>query len=175
MKSCTIDQVISYGPCLPEYTKERVTELFGKRKTLTALQILNLKIPIPDRFWAVLRENLIDAQILRLAACAFAERALRQERSAKREPDKRSWEAIRMARLYAYGKVNKEELTAAWSAARSAAKSAAWSAARSAAKSAAESAAWSAEYRWQLKTLKKMLTSLPLFPKKEGTRPWPRI
>ena len=85
---------------------------------------------------------------LRLFAISEARWALLAERKAGREPDKRSWEALRVARLYAAGKATAAQLGAAesatWSAARSAAESATWSAARSAARSAAESAAWSA-------------------------------
>jgi len=79
----------------------------------------------------------------RLFACDCAERAL----ALVTDPDDRSVDAIRVARLYADGKATDKELSVAWSEA-SAAWSAAWSAAVSAAwsatSSAAVSAAWSA-------------------------------
>lgn len=80
-------------------------------------------------------------QLLHEFACDVAEAALRKEREAGREPDKRSWAAIEAKRKWLKGEITDEELSAARSAARSAAWSAAWYAAWSAAWSAAESAA----------------------------------
>jgi len=50
---------------------------------------------------------------LRLFACDCAERALKRERKAGREPDKRSWAAIIVARRYANGEATLTEITAA--------------------------------------------------------------
>jgi hypothetical protein len=86
---------------------------------------------------------------LRLFACECAERALKGEREAGREPAEVSWQAIEVARQFANGEATAEELSAAASAAYAAAysaASAAYSAAYSAAASAADSAA-SAAYR----------------------------
>lgn len=80
---------------------------------------------------------------LRLFACDCAERALVRERDAGREPDPRSWEAIRVARAYANGEATDAAREAAWAAARHAA----WAAARHAAwvgSAAASAAAWAA-------------------------------
>ena len=145
MKSVTIDQVMSWNPCNPPYTREYVTKLFGRRKTLTALQILDLKIPVGDRLWAVLRPELIDDRTLRLFACDCAERALKRDRKIGREPDKRLWDAIKVARKFAYGKATKEKLAAARAAGVAWAAGAAWAAARD------------AERKWQLQHLRKML------------------
>ena len=76
---------------------------------------------------------------LRLFTCDCAERALKRERKAGREPDERSWKAIIVSRLYANGEANLQELDAAWAAARDA-----WAAARDAARVAAYAAAWAA-------------------------------
>ncbi len=88
--------------------------------------------------------------ILHTFACDCAERALIRERKKEREPDPRSWEAIRVKRLWIEGKSSNEELdvawAAAWSAARDAARYAAWAAAWAAAWSAARDAAWSAAW-----------------------------
>ena len=46
----------------------------------------------------------------RLFACDCAERALLREREAGREPDDRSWNAVRVAREYAMGRATDEEL-----------------------------------------------------------------
>jgi len=74
----------------------------------------------------------------RLFACDCAERAL----ALVTDPDDRSVDAIRVARLYADGKATDKELFAAWSAA-SAAVSAAWAATSSVTSSVAVSVAWS--------------------------------
>ena len=61
---------------------------------------------------------------LRLFALAAAEGALKAERKRGREPDKRSWDAIRVTRNWLMGKASDEERFAAHSAADSAAHSA---------------------------------------------------
>ena len=102
---------------------------------------------------------------LRLFACECAERALKGEREAGREPAEVSWQAIEVARQFANGEATAEELRAACSAAYSgadtayrAAYAAASAAARAAyaaysaadaAASAAGSAAATAAYKWQ--------------------------
>ena len=147
MKRVTIAQAMAWQPCGwdgpdngENYTEARVRQLFGRRKYMTALQMLNLDIPYEDRLWAVLHDELIEARIMRLFACDVAERALRHERLAGGEPDSRSWEALRVSRRYAVGKATEEELAAAeaaGAAAWEAAKAAAWVAAGVAARNAA--------------------------------------
>jgi hypothetical protein len=82
----------------------------------------------------------------RLFAADCAERALKNERKAGREPDERSWEAVRVARLYARGEVDDAARAATWAAARDAARDAASTAAGDAARAAwaAGAAAWAA-------------------------------
>jgi hypothetical protein len=58
--------------------------------------------------------------LLRLFACDCAERTLRQEEAAGREPDQRSWQAIYVSRRYALGKASRWELEAANREARAA-------------------------------------------------------
>jgi len=82
---------------------------------------------------------------LRIFACDCADEALHRERKAGREPDARSWEAVRVARRHAIGKASNEELDAA--------RAAAWAAARAAARAAAWAAAWDAENRMLVKAL----------------------
>ena len=65
----------------------------------------------------------------RLFACDCAHRALMRERRAGREPDERSWNAVRVARAFARGKASEQERAAAWAA------------------------AWAAEREWQTKRL----------------------
>tara|TARA_Y100000310_G_scaffold246639_1_gene252016 strand:- start:5600 stop:6316 length:717 start_codon:yes stop_codon:yes gene_type:complete len=159
MKSCTIEDVMSWDPCEADYPESRIQELFGKKEILTAVQILELNIPIVDQFWAVLRSELIEESILHGFACWCAEQSLQAERAAGRDPDPRSWAAIEAKRKWLASEINDDELSAAWNAARNAARSAAesaaenaarsaasWNAARNAARSAAENAAWSAAW-----------------------------
>jgi len=178
----TIDQVMSWGPCGyngdddgRNYTRARVTGLFGRRKYMTALQILALDIPVEDRLWAVLRVDLVDARTLRLLACDCAERALMRERKRGRELDQRSWDAVAVSRRYAMGKATNRELVAAWAAASDAASAAAsvaasdaawtaaWAAASAAAwaaaSDAARTAARTAERKWQVRHLVEMLVT----------------
>lgn len=53
----TVDDVMSWEPC-KEYSRERVTALFAGRKTITALDVLDMDIPAEDRLWAVLRMDV---------------------------------------------------------------------------------------------------------------------
>jgi len=142
VRSFAVSDVIAWEPC-KGYTEERIRALWGDRESLTALDILDLRIPAEDRLWAVLREDVIDARTLRRFACACAWRALVRERAAGREPDPRSWRAVEVARRYADRRATSEELRAAWSAA-----GAAWAAnaaeAANAAANAAGDAAWAA-------------------------------
>ena len=66
---------------------------------------------------------------LRLFACDVAEEALNREEQAGRTVDERSRAAIEVARRYANGQADREELPAAWYAARDAANAAASAAA----------------------------------------------
>jgi len=157
MKKITVDQVIKWKPCGYDgpdngknYTESKVKKLFGRRKHMSVLRVLNLKIPSEDRLWAVLRPELIDEKTLRLFACDCAERILKAEQKAERKTDIRSWKAIEVSRLFVYGEATKKELDAA----RDAAGAAAWAAAGA----AARDAAWAAEHKWQIKHLKEMLS-----------------
>ena len=191
-KRVTVQQVMDWKPCGYDgpdngknYTEARVKRLFGRRKYMAALQLLALDIPYEDRLWGALHEELIHLRTICLFACDVTERALKRERKAGREPDPRSWEAVRVSRLYTDGKATAEELGAAGAAA-GAAWEAAWEAERAAwaarevaaaawaaagAARAAAGAAWvagaaagvaweaerAAERKWQVGHLRKML------------------
>ena len=77
----------------------------------------------------------------RLFATDCAERALRREREAGREPDARSWRAVAVARAFVRGEATDVELAAARDAARDAARAATWAAAGAATWAAAGAAA----------------------------------
>ena len=138
MKTATIQDVLSWNPCV-EYTQDRITNLWAGRKKLSALDMTKLDIPIEDKLWAILRENLISANTLHLLACDFAERALSKIKS----PDPRSVNAIKIKREWIGGNATDDELAAAWAAAW-AAEDAAWAAAGTAEDAAAGAAAWAA-------------------------------
>ncbi len=102
----------------------------------------------------------IPDHILHSFACAYAERALLREKQARREPDPRSWEALRIKRLWIEGQTTNEDLNAARAAAndaawtaKSAARDASWYAAWSAARSAAWNAAEATKAAWQTEPL----------------------
>jgi len=175
-KLITVEKILSWNPCPEWRDPDRIRSVVGDG--MSVLELLRTNIKPEDRLWVVLRKELLDARILRLFACDCAEMALTRERDKGKEPDPRSWESVRVARLYAKGEATREELSAvssaawsaAWCAACSAARDAAWSAAWSAANSAAYSAAWSAawsavcsaarhaERTWQVGHLIGMLT-----------------
>ncbi len=166
MKRITVKDVMAAKPCW-KYTEEIVEKLWKERETLTPQEIAKLDIPAKDRLWAIITCCLNDRQ-RRHFACDCAELSL----SRIENPDSRSVEAVRVARLYADGKTTDEQLTkarnaaynaaytvynatytvynaacdAAWSAACDAACDAAWSAAYYAAYYAAWKAAYSASY-----------------------------
>ncbi len=131
------------------------------------------------------KRKLIDARnaeyVLREWGCDCAKRALKKARVT----DERSWNTIKVARLYNKRGATKEELAAAWAAARDAAwaardaawdaawaaRDAAWAAARdaawdaawaarAAARAAARDAARDAEFRWQKRHLNKLMKKL---------------
>ena len=115
-------------------------------------------------------------KVLRTWGCDCAERALKKAKVK----DERSWNAIKVARLYNEGKATHQELAtardAAWDAARAAAWDAARAAARDAARAAARDAAWdaardaawdaawaaarAAEIKWQKRYLNKLMKEL---------------
>jgi hypothetical protein len=164
----TVDDIMAERPC-DDYTREVVAELVGDG--ITAVQCAALDIPLSDRLWGLVYVWLDDRQC-RLFAADCAERALLCARAAGREPDERSWQAVRVARGEAtdkeLGDVLRFPEDGHWDAARVAAwyaaPSAAWVAALIVARAAAlypagdpakvatraAGAAWSAERQWQL-------------------------
>jgi hypothetical protein len=95
--------------------------------------------------WVTCRVRLVrrcvwDDRVARLFAADVAESALLGERALGREPDRRSWAAVGVARRFAIGEADAAERAAA----RDAASAAARAAARDAAGDAASAAAWAA-------------------------------
>ena len=75
MKKVDIKTVMSWNPC-SSYTEDRIKKLFGRLKTLSVKQILDLDIPHNDKLWAVLRVEFFTKNELVLIACDFAEEVL---------------------------------------------------------------------------------------------------
>jgi hypothetical protein len=114
----TREQLRLWGAC---YDDAKIAALVPEAG-LTPLEIAALDIPVNDRLWVLLREDIIPARELRLLACDWAEAAcLRTGWN-----DARSLAAIAVARRYAVGEVSAAELNAAASAAWAAAAEA-WS------------------------------------------------
>ena len=142
MKTVTLEEFKTFNPCWME-TEEgtaRLEKIGSRKKEWTALDVLRLEeVSAEDRLWAVLREEFVPAHTLHEFACRCAEGELRKAGVT----DDRSWNAIRVKRLWIEGKATDTELAAARAAtaraatARAAAWDAAWAAAWDAARAAA--------------------------------------
>jgi hypothetical protein len=119
LKTINFRTLKHWGPC---YEPERLAA-FAKEPSRTPLEVATLKtgpwrkVSAGDRLWVLLRPQIIPERELRLLACDFAERALKREQKAGREPNARSWAAIKVSRRFADGKATAEELAAAEAAA----------------------------------------------------------
>lgn len=146
LKTVTVDDVMSWGPC---WDRDEVEDAAGGQTSLTPLEIADLKIKVSDRLWVLLRPEIIEEKHLHELACVFAECALAAAREAGREPDARSWAAIETKRKWLRGEATDEQLAAARGAERAAAEAAApggaWGAERA------------AEREWQLEQVRLVL------------------
>lgn len=118
--------------------------LFYARGNVACIVELSGEIKWDTDKYVARTRKLIDArnaeQVLRAWACDCAERALRKIKVT----DERSWNAIKVARLYNEGKATKDELALAWAATWAATWVAAGDAARAAARAATWDTAWAA-------------------------------
>jgi hypothetical protein len=137
MATFTITDIRSWKPCY-DPCRHLPEDWSG-----TVIDLLNIEsIPVEDRLWIVLRQELIDAKTLRLFAvwCARQVQHLITNES--------NINAIQVAERFALGNATASEMAAA----RDAAENAAWAAAgdaagdaaRAAARNAARNAAWAA-------------------------------
>lgn len=140
--SVTVADVMRWRPC---YSRDRIKELFAGRTRLTALDILDLDVPVADRFWAVLRETFLPREQIVSLACDFAERVLPLF-EARYPDDKRPREAIEAARSG-----DKQRAREARKAATAAATAAAYAAANAA------NAARKTEQDWQLARVRQVI------------------
>lgn len=139
MKTVTVEQFKSFGPCWLETRegRERFAKVAALHDEWTAYDVLALPdVSVEDKLWSVLREEFIDAPVLHEYACRCAEYAL----SLINNPDPRIVAAIEAKRKWLRGEIDDSALAAA----RAAARAAAGAAARAAARDAAWASAWAA-------------------------------
>ncbi len=135
MSSITRIQLDSWSPC---YDSDEIDRIVGDQERLTPLQVLDLDISIADRFWVLLRPEVVPERELRLLAADFAEHVAHLWIS----PDGCDWtpaQTLDVVRRFAEGTATREELSAAWDIAWDA-RAVAWGAAAA----AAGDAAWGA-------------------------------
>jgi hypothetical protein len=136
MRTFTAKDLNSWEPCYNPVTDPK-KKFLPADWSGTAIDFLKIEVcPPEDRLWVVLRQELIDANTLRLFAVYCARTAL----SLVPNPDPRSVAACDVAERFANGKATNDELAAADAAARAAA-----AAARAAYAAAADAAAYAAD------------------------------
>ena len=123
--------------------QEKILRLSRGKTEMTIGEIIDLRsVPAKNKLWLLLREEIIPARTLHEFAIWCAETALTRAKVT----DERSWNALKVKRLWLDGKATDEELAAA----RDAAMYTAWDvdgvAARYAAMDAARYAAWAAAW-----------------------------
>jgi len=154
MKTWTVEEMVAERPC-PEYTRERMAELWAGREALTLAEILDVPIAAQDRVWvaclpAVLPAAVQDAWLERIVSRAVTTHALRCGIPAV-EVWAQSWldgtdrtgaaaRAAARAAAWAAAWAARAARAAAWEAARAAARAAAWAAAEAAGEAAREAA-----------------------------------
>ena len=178
MKTWTVEERVAERPC-PEYTRERIAELWAGREALSLLDILDVPIAAQDRVWvaclpAALPAAVQDAWLERIVSRAVTTHALRCGIPAV-EVWAQSWldgtdrtgaaaRAAARAAAWAAAEAARAAGEAAREAAR-AARAAAWAAveaAGAAAREAAREAAWAAraaEREQQIDDLRQILSS----------------
>lgn len=135
MRTVTVDEVMSWGPC-KSYDRARVKSLFAGRESLTAADIEALDIRLVDRLW-VLIEMMPSDRERRLFAADCAEAALLDEAWGRGdEIDDRLLAAIDCTRRFAYGETDAREIEAARRNAADAAWDVPWDVSRKAARDA---------------------------------------
>ncbi len=159
MKTITVDEFISFGPCWlkDEASRRKIKHYAAIKNEWSALDILELEgVDADEKLWLVLRPELLSDTIIREFSCWCGENAL----SIIPDPDQRSIDGIIAKRKWLRGEISDEELEVARVAAReaagvtagvtagAAAREAAGDAAGAAAGAAAREAAWDAWDAW---------------------------
>lgn len=109
----TVDKIMAMGTC-KKWTRERVEAVVGEGQSLHEFAGNN-SVPEIDRIWVL--AGLMDRKRCLLFRAAIAEARLFRERYEGREPDPRSWRAVRTLEAYARGEVDVETLREARDAA----------------------------------------------------------
>ena len=128
MKTLTWADFAKHEPCY------NPAEKYGNWQGTILDLMQHPEIPAKDKVWAFTREGIVGDKTLRLFAVGCAKKVQHLMK------DQRSIDALDVAERYANGNATKDELAAAWAAAREAA----WDAARASARTSAEDAAWEA-------------------------------
>lgn len=112
MKTITYDDFISFRPCWleTEEGRRKLKYYAGMRKEWTALNILTLTcIDALDKFWTVLRPELLSDHVLNEFSCLCAEKALNAVGGYKYE----SVNGVEKKRAHMRGEISNDELSAA--------------------------------------------------------------
>lgn len=109
----TTDLILSLRPC-EEWPRERVEEVVGDGQSLREFAS-NSNAPEIDRIRVL--AGLMDREQYLLFRAAIAEAVLLRNRKDGREPDHRSWRAVRTLQAYARGEVDRGKLVEAADAA----------------------------------------------------------
>ena len=73
MRRVKLQEVLDSGSC---YDDSKIIELFGKRKSISIKNLLDMDISDSDKIWAVSKLSWFTDKEKRLIACDFAERVL---------------------------------------------------------------------------------------------------
>ncbi len=84
----TLEQIMRWEPHHP-YSKDRIAELFDRRGSLSAIDILKWKIPNADRLWFVLRKFFLTEKKLHEIGCKFIGHSISHKKIDQKEIDYR--------------------------------------------------------------------------------------
>jgi hypothetical protein len=135
MKTVTLEQAMLKS--CSDYGEEQLLKLSNDRRVIPLVDVLDMDIPFDDRVYFVTR--FLSDYENRMIAAACVELVLHIY-EGEYPHDMRPRNAIKAARLFAMGEIDRSELAAS----RSAAMDAAWAAARAASMATSCYAAWSA-------------------------------
>jgi hypothetical protein len=132
MKGITVDTIMSWGPC-GNYTRERIEDMrkdiCGRRKLITAQDILDAPISDRNKSWVLLHVEFIPERQLHNIAIWCWDKIARPVWEKYYPNDRRPHEAIRIKKLWLEGKANDNDLIAAYAVACDAFHAAAFAAA----------------------------------------------
>jgi len=120
IKTITVEDATSW--LLNEgHAHDDVVEILADQKALSALDILELDISAADKFWMVLREELIPIELLNEFACRCTENVLALALKTGYELDSSGQTAIDAKRKWLREELTDDELDAVWESGVSAA------------------------------------------------------